>query len=60
MEVGVASQTPPAALGSTTANGWIYSLFEVAVVIGLVCLVTLPFWGRRLFRPFGVKGEDPD
>jgi len=62
MQVGPPQPTEPISLGATNANGWVYGLFELAVVVGIVLLIALPWWGKRpvawLFRPFGSKGDD--
>lgn len=63
VQVGTPTQVQPISLGGTNANGWVYGLFELAVVVAVVLLITLPFWGKRpldwLFRPFRAK-EDND
>jgi hypothetical protein len=39
-------------LGATNANGWVYGLFELGVVMAFVLVVTLPFWADRFINWF--------
>jgi hypothetical protein len=62
MQIGTPAPTQPIGHGATNAHGWVYGLFELAIVLGVVLLVTLPFWGKGLvdwlFRPFGSSKQD--
>ena len=54
------AQAEPISLGATNAYGWIYGLFELAIVVGIILLVTFPIWGGRFYRPFGSNNENDD
>jgi hypothetical protein len=63
MQVG--TPTPPQPVGTATnANGWVYGLFELALVLIPLLLLTMPLWGKRiiawLFRPFGAPKENAE
>jgi hypothetical protein len=49
-------------LGATNANGWVYGLFQLGIVIAFVVVVTLPFWADRFInwfqRLFDSGGKD--
>jgi hypothetical protein len=59
MQVGTPTPTQPISLGATNSNGC-YGLFELAFVVALVLVITLPFWGKWIFRPFGSKHDGDD
>jgi hypothetical protein len=58
IQVGIPTQLQPTGIGATNANGWVYGLFEAGVVVAFVLLLTLPLWGKWLFRPFGSKDDE--
>jgi hypothetical protein len=60
MQVGTPTQTQPISQAATNSNGWVYGLFELAFVVALVLVITLPFWGKWMFRPFRSKHDDDD
>jgi hypothetical protein len=58
IQVEIPTQLQPTGIAATNANGWVYGLFEVGVVVAFVLWLTLPLWGKWLFRPFGSKDDE--
>ena len=59
MQIGTPIPAQPGSLGATNANGWVYGLFELAIVVAFVLIVTMPFWVDRFINWFSKLLESP-